>query len=61
MGEIDQIDDAIHHGVAQRNQGVHTAQHQSIDDLLYKGVHEKLLRFLGAAEFNDCLKRGPIT
>ena len=48
MGKVDQPDDAVHHGVAQRYQGIHAAQHQTIDDLLYEGIH-KLLRFLTGA------------
>jgi hypothetical protein len=39
MGEVDQADDAVDHGVAQRDQGVHAAQHQAVDDLLKKDVH----------------------
>ena len=38
MGEIDQVDDAVDHGVAQRHQSVHAAEHQSIDDLLQQDI-----------------------
>src|SRR5690606_27626089 len=40
MGEIDQADDAVHHGVAQRHQGVDTADRDAIDQLLEQNVHE---------------------
>ncbi|MDT4872391.1 hypothetical protein FQZ97_1075700 [compost metagenome] len=32
--EVDQSDDAVHHGVAQGNQRIHAAQNQTVDDLL---------------------------
>ena len=32
--KIDQVDDAVDHGVTQCNQGVHAAQHQTVNDLL---------------------------
>jgi len=32
--EIDQAEDAVHHGVAERDQGIHTALHQAVEDLL---------------------------
>jgi hypothetical protein len=38
VGEVNQVDDAVHHGVAQGNQCVHAAQNQAIDDLLEKDV-----------------------
>jgi len=34
MSEIDQFDDAVHHGVAQGNQGVDAAKKNGIDELL---------------------------
>ena len=34
MRKVDQVDDPVHHGVPQSNQGVHAAQNQPIDDLL---------------------------
>ena len=34
MGEIDQLDDAIDHGVAQCNECVHKTKLEPIDDLL---------------------------
>ncbi|OIQ72459.1 hypothetical protein GALL_459170 [mine drainage metagenome] len=40
MGEIDQANDAIHHGIAQCDQGIHAAEHQAINDLLNKGIHK---------------------
>jgi hypothetical protein len=43
MGEVDQVDDAVDHGVAQGDQGVHTAQDQAIDDLLKEGFQAALL------------------
>jgi hypothetical protein len=36
MREIDQTEDAVHHGVAQCHQGIHAALHQAVDDLLKK-------------------------
>ena len=39
MGEVDEVDDAVHHGVAQGHQRIHAAQHQTVDDLLQKDVH----------------------
>jgi hypothetical protein len=39
VGEVDQADDAVDHGVAQGDQGIHAAQHQAVDDLLEKDVH----------------------
>ena len=41
MGEVDEVDDAVDHGVAQRNEGVHAAQHQTVDDLLKQDFHWK--------------------
>jgi hypothetical protein len=38
VGEVDEVDDAVHHGVAQGDQRVHTAQNQAIDDLLEKDI-----------------------
>ena len=38
MGEIDQVDDAVDHGVTQGHHGVHAAQHQTIDQLLQQGI-----------------------
>ena len=39
MGKVDQVDDAVHHGVAQGHQGIHAAQYQPVDDLLDQGIH----------------------
>ena len=39
MRKIDQVDDAIHHGVAQSDQGIHAAENQTIDDLLQEYFH----------------------
>jgi len=36
MGKIDQTHDAVNHGVAQGNQGVDAALHQTVDELLQK-------------------------
>ena len=38
MGKVDQVDDAVNHGVAQCNQGVHAAEHQAVDDLLQQNI-----------------------
>jgi hypothetical protein len=45
VGKIDEANDAVHHGVAQRDKGVHAAQHQTVDDLLYEGIHKKFSDF----------------
>jgi urease alpha subunit len=39
VGEVNQVQHAVHHGVAQRDQCVHAAEHQSIDNLLDKSIH----------------------
>jgi hypothetical protein len=39
VGEVDQLDDTVYHGVAQRDQGVQTAQGNSVDQLLYEKFH----------------------
>jgi hypothetical protein len=41
MGEIDEVDDAVHHGIAQGYQGVHAAENQTVDDLLQQDVHNE--------------------
>jgi hypothetical protein len=37
--KVDEVDDAVHHGVAQRYQGVHAAENQTVDDLLQQYFH----------------------
>ena len=49
VGEVDQLEDAVHHGVAQRDQGVDAAQHQAVDELLEKNIQGRLLGRRGAA------------
>ena len=39
--EVDQLDDAVDHGVAERDDGVHAAQRQAVDDLLEEDVHQR--------------------
>jgi len=39
MREVDQIDDAVDHGVTQGHQGIHAAQNQTVDDLLKQDFH----------------------
>ena len=39
MRKVDQVNDAIHHGVAQCDQGIHAAENQTIDDLLQEYFH----------------------
>jgi len=36
--KIDQVDDAVHHGVAEGQQRIHAAEYQPIDDLLQQDV-----------------------
>jgi hypothetical protein len=40
--EIDEVDDAVHHGVAQGYQGIHAAQDQTVDDLLQQYFHNAI-------------------
>ena len=40
VGKVDQADDAVDHGVAQRHQRIHAASGQAVDDLLEKDVHD---------------------
>jgi hypothetical protein len=37
--EVDQVDDAVDHRVAERDERVHAAQHQPVDDLLDERFH----------------------
>jgi hypothetical protein len=39
VGEVNQVQHAVHHGVAQRDQCIHAAQHQPVNDLLDKSIH----------------------
>src|SRR5712664_2994607 len=39
MREIDQVQYAVHHRVTQRDQCIHAAENQPVDDLLEKNVH----------------------
>ena len=39
MGEVDQLQNAVDHGVAQGNQGIDAPEHQAIENLLKKDVH----------------------
>ena len=39
MGEIDEPEDPVDHGVAQRDEGVDAALDQAVDDLLEEDVH----------------------
>jgi hypothetical protein len=41
VGKVDELDDAVHHGIAQGYQGVHAAENQTVDDLLQQDVHKK--------------------
>jgi len=43
MGEIDQRDDAVHHGVAEGHQGVDAAERQAVNQLLNKVIHASAL------------------
>ena len=42
--EIDQLDDAVHHRVAERDDGVDAAERQPVDDLLQENVQTGLPR-----------------
>ena len=37
--EIDELDDAVHHRVAERDHGVHAAEREAVDHLLQENVH----------------------
>jgi hypothetical protein len=39
MGEIDHADDAVDHGVADRDQPVDRAEHEAVDQLLREIIH----------------------
>ena len=39
VGKVDQIDNTVHHGVTQSNQGIHAALYQAVDHLLNKNIH----------------------
>jgi hypothetical protein len=45
VGEVDQLDDTVNHGVAQRDQGVEAAQGDAVDQLLNEKFHRN--RFSG--------------
>ena len=64
VGEVDQVDDAVHHGVPQCDQRIHAAEHQPIDDLLYQNIHKtspifgRRIRRHGNASFWVDVQRG---
>jgi uncharacterized tellurite resistance protein B-like protein len=37
--KVDQADDAVHHRVAEGDQRIHAAEHQTVDDLLQQYFH----------------------
>jgi hypothetical protein len=39
VGEVDELDDAVDHGVAKGHQGVDSAQGDAVDQLLEKNFH----------------------
>jgi hypothetical protein len=39
MREVDELDDAVHHRVAQRDNRINAAQGKSVNELLEKGIH----------------------
>ncbi|GLU35545.1 hypothetical protein Busp01_53870 [Trinickia caryophylli] len=43
MSEVDDAQNAVHHGVAQCDDGIHAAKHQTVEDLLDEDIHLKLL------------------
>ena len=50
VGEVDQPENAVHHRVAESNQGIDRADIESIDQLLNKGIHRRLFAyFVGEA------------
>ncbi|MCY1242606.1 hypothetical protein D9M72_555740 [compost metagenome] len=40
MGEVDDPENAVDHGVAQCDQRIDAAEHQTVHDLLDKDIHE---------------------
>ncbi|VDR29141.1 Uncharacterised protein [Raoultella terrigena] len=38
VGKVNDAQDAVHHGVAERDQGIDASQHDAIDELLYECV-----------------------
>ena len=41
VGEVDQLDDPIDHGVAQGDQGIHAAERQAVNQLLDEHISPK--------------------
>jgi len=41
MGEVEQFNDAVHHGIAECHQGVEGAQNQPVDELLNGDVKDR--------------------
>ena len=39
MREVDELDDPVHHRVAERDDRVHAAERDAVDHLLQEGVH----------------------
>jgi hypothetical protein len=39
VGKVDELHDAVNHGVAQRDQGVDTAEDEAVNELLEEDVH----------------------
>ena len=39
MGEVDELQDAVDHGVAERDQGVDGAQREAVDEVLEEVAH----------------------
>ena len=44
MGEVDQVENAVNHGVAERDQCIDRADHQAVYQLLQKNIQNRLLR-----------------
>lgn len=44
MGEIDQANNAVNHGVAKRNQRINGTECQSVDQLLQEDIHCEAFR-----------------
>jgi hypothetical protein len=55
VGEVDQLDDAVHHGEAKREQGVHHAEREPVDDLLEDDVQPAHARMLMPAPSDGTL------
>ncbi|BCZ41285.1 hypothetical protein SMGES_26110 [Serratia marcescens] len=64
MREVDDAQDAVHHGVAERDQRIDAAEHQTVDGLLYQRIHKESPEIMSqeahSREFKKIVKYGKI-